>query len=72
MTTDPYGRFLTIEEVMASTGMSRAQVYRAVHWRDHPLPPPVKVRTRSYWVEAEIAEWKRKLLEAQRAEESNE
>lgn len=65
---DPFGRFLTLAQVIESTGLSRSQVYRAMYWRDNPFPRPVKIRTRSYWVEAEVAEWKRRVVESQETE----
>lgn len=55
------GRFLRIDDVIATTGLSRATIYRLVAAKD--FPPQILLTARSVgWWEAEVVEW----LEARR------
>jgi predicted DNA-binding transcriptional regulator AlpA len=64
--------FLRIKAVMRATGMSRAQVYRAMHDPALRFPNPVKIGRRgAAWVESEISKWQRQRIEARDAAHAN-
>ncbi|WP_306253326.1 AlpA family transcriptional regulator [Parvularcula sp. IMCC14364] len=61
---DPFGRFLKLQEVMASIGVSQAMVYKLMHDEVMPFPKPVKVGRASLWIEREVIAWKARIVEA--------
>lgn len=52
----PPGRFLRIADVVASTGFSRATLYRWIE--AGTFPAPVKIGAASRWIESEVEAWK--------------
>jgi prophage regulatory protein len=57
------GRFLRINEVMASVGLRRTMIYRLMKDGRDPFPAPVKIGCASRWAEDEVADWKLRRLE---------
>lgn len=51
------GRLMKIGDVCASTGLSRATIYRLMKAKDRPFPKPIKIGEASRWVEREIRDW---------------
>ena len=55
---DPVGRLLTVKEVGAEIGLSRAMIYRQMSAVENPLPSPIKFGMASRWSIVEIINWK--------------
>jgi predicted DNA-binding transcriptional regulator AlpA len=62
--TDPFGRFMKVQEVAAS--LSRVVVYRLIHEQPDPFPAPIKIGTASVWAEREVVAWKARRVESRR------
>jgi prophage regulatory protein len=59
-------RFLPIDVVIQIAGLGKTMIYRKV--RDGSFPPPYKPGgSATRWSEAEIRNWKRQVMEQQRA-----
>ncbi len=63
---DTLGRFMRVQDVAVSVGVSRAMVYRLMHEPHDPFPAPIKIGSASIWVEREVAAWKARRVESQR------
>lgn len=50
------GRFLRIDDVIATTGLSRTTIYREISAASFPAPTRLTARAVGWW-EASIAEW---------------
>jgi len=58
-------RFVPWSEVENLTSLSRTTVWRKI--RDGEFPKPIKLSThRVAWIESEILDWKRQMIEASR------
>lgn len=66
----PLGRFMRIKQVIEETGLCRSEIYDRV--KAGKFPAPINLaeqgsgRRISAWVEAEIDEWKREVVAAQK------
>ena len=56
-----FGRFMRVDDVIASTGLSRATIYRLIAAREFPSQHQMTVRCIGWW-EAEIEDWLRSRL----------
>ncbi|WP_231621987.1 helix-turn-helix transcriptional regulator [Sphingomonas sp. Ag1] len=56
-----FGRFLRINDVIASTGLSRATIYRLVANRDFPAQHQLTKRSIGWW-ESDVDAWLRSRL----------
>ncbi len=50
------GRFLRIDDVIATTGLSRATIYRLLAANDFPRKVSLTIRCVGWW-EAEVRDW---------------
>jgi prophage regulatory protein len=50
------GRFMRVDDVIASTGLSRATIYRLVATRDFPAQHRLTVRCIGWW-EKDVETW---------------
>ena len=55
------GRFLRIDDVIASTGLSRATIYRLIANRDFPAQHQLTKRSIGWW-ETDVEAWLRSRL----------
>jgi predicted DNA-binding transcriptional regulator AlpA len=58
-------RFLALRDVLSRLTISRSMLYELIHDPDHPFPAPVHIGRRSVWVEGEVEEYMRSVIESE-------
>ena len=56
--SDPFGRFLRLEDVERSIGLKKSKIYELMRLDDDPFPAPFKIQGASRWIETEVVHWK--------------
>ena len=59
-------RFLSLRQVLDRTSISRSLVYQLIKDEERPFPAPVHIGRRSVWVEGEIEEYMKAIIQTSR------
>lgn len=60
-------RFLSLNQVLERTSISRSLVYQLIKDEERPFPAPVHIGRRSVWVEGEVETYLQEVVRAERA-----
>lgn len=64
-------RFLALKDVLSRLTISRSLLYELIKDQERPFPAPVHIGRRSVWIEREVEDYMRGVIEAERAERPN-